>query len=76
MPNPFDSMGQKLNLGVADPMTGILAKKILVLISLGFKNLGHAVVGFDPVMHAVAHDVWVEKVIIPHRKKEPNGFLQ
>ena len=69
-------MGQELNLGIADPVTGILTEKILVIITLGFENLGHAVVGFHPVMHAIAHDVWVEKVIIPHRKKEPDRFLR
>ena len=65
-----------MNLGVADPVTGILAKKILVIITLGFENLGHAVVGFHPVMHAVAHDVWVKRIIIAHRKKETDGFLR
>ena len=75
MPHPFDCMSEELNLGVADPVTGILTKKILVLITLGLENLGHPVVGFHPVMHAIAHDVWVKEVIIPHRKKETDGFL-
>ena len=76
MPHPFDGMGQELNLGVADPVTGILTEKILVLITLLLENSGHAVVGFHPVMHAVTHDVRVEQVIIPYRKKEPDGFLR
>ena len=53
MPHPFDGMGQELNLGIADPVTGILTEKILVLITLRLENSGHAVVGFHPVMQSV-----------------------
>ena len=68
-------MGQELNLGVADPMTGILAKKILVGITLGFQDFSHAMVGLDPVVHAVAHHIRVERIIITHRKEQTDGFL-
>ena len=69
MPNPLDGVRQELNLGVTNPMAGILAKEILVGITLGFENFGHAMVGLDPVVHAVAHHVRVERIIITHREE-------
>ncbi len=30
---------------------------VLVLVAFGLQHLGHAVVGLDPVMQVIAHDV-------------------
>ena len=55
-------------------MAGILAEVILIGIALGLEDLGHAVVGFDPVMHAVAHDVGVVVVAIADGHVETDGL--
>src|SRR5262249_37484373 len=65
-PHPFDGVRQELRLGIADAVAGVSAEEILVLIALALQHLGHAVVGLDPVVHAIAQDVGVEQVAVPH----------
>ena len=47
-------------------MAGTATEQILILIAFGLEHFGHLVVRFDPVVHAVAHDVGVEQIPIAH----------
>src|SRR5205823_12977221 len=65
-PHPFNGMRQELRLGIANAVASVSAEKILVLVALGLQYLGHAVVGLDPVVHPVAHDVGVQEISVPY----------
>ena len=75
VPDPLDSMREELGLGVADSVTGILAEEILVFIALRFQDFRHAMIGFDPIVHVITHNIRVKKIVIAHRKEETNRFL-
>ena len=74
LPKPFEGAGENLAAGIADAVARILAEEVLVVIALGLKDLGHAVIGFDPVMHAVAHDVRVVVVAVADGHVEADGL--
>src|SRR5262249_4013514 len=42
--------------------------------ALVLQHLGHAVIGFHPVVHAVAHHVGVEQVLVADGDEQPDGF--
>ena len=59
-PHPLQRLRQGLLLHLALAVAGVECKHILVLISLVLEYGGHAMVGSDPVVHAVAHDVRIQ----------------
>ena len=69
-------MGKELRLGVTNAVSGVSAKEVLVGIALGLEDFGHAMVGFHPVVHAVAHDVGVEEIPVTHGKENPQRLLR
>ena len=62
LPQPFQSFGQGLLFHAAVAVPGVAGKNKLVMIALGGQHLGHVLVGEDPIVHVVAHDIRIEKV--------------
>ena len=74
VPDPFDGVRKELGFGVADAVAGVLAEEVLVGIAFGLEDFGHAVIGFDPVVHAVTHDVGVVVVAVSNGEKDAERF--
>src|SRR3954451_16907631 len=60
LPDPLDGVREELLLGVADAVAGPAAEQVLILVSPGLEHLRYAVVGLDPVVHPVPHDIRVK----------------
>ena len=51
-------------------MAGTATEQILILIAFGLEHFGHLMVRFDPVVHTVAHNVWIERIPIAHGNEQ------
>ena len=52
----------------------LIVKQVLIFIPLGLEHFSHAVIGFYPVVHAVAHDIRVEQVPVADGDEQSDGF--
>ena len=75
LPHPLNRMGHELGLGVTDAVAGITTKQVLILITFSLQHLGHLVIRFHPVVHAVTHDVWIKVISIANGDKQANRLL-
>ena len=64
LPKILQSFGKSLLPDGAVHMDGVASEDELVVIALGGQYLGHALVGYDPVVHVVAHDVGIEEILV------------
>src|SRR5580658_10189689 len=55
-------------------MPGIAGENKLIMIALVRKNLGHVLVGYDPIMHVIAHDIRIEKILVADFHPNADGF--
>src|SRR4051794_3360292 len=76
LPHPFDGVREKLSLSVANTVAGSAAEEVLIFVPLLLEDLGHPVVGFNPVVHAVAHHVGVEQILIADRDENADRLLR
>ena len=64
VPDVFEGFGEGLALdGVVD-VVGVAGEDELVVVSPGGQGLGHVLIGEDPVMHAIAHDVGIVEIAV------------
>src|SRR5579875_491770 len=47
-------------------MPGITGKNKLVWIAFGSQYLRHVFISYNPIVHVVAHHVWVIKIFVAH----------
>src|SRR6185437_10105129 len=64
LPQVFERLGQSLLHGRAIDVDGIAGKDKVVMIFLRRQHLCHVLVGYDPIMHVVTHDVGVIQVLV------------
>src|SRR3954454_17368954 len=64
LPNVFQRLGKGLLSHCAIDMPGVASENELVVIALCSKHSGHIFVGENPIMHAVAHDIWIEQIAV------------
>ena len=60
LPDVFEGFGQCLLFYGAVGVAGVAGEDELIVVALGGEDAGHVLVGDDPVVHVVAHDVGVE----------------
>src|SRR6266849_2773048 len=53
-------------------MPGIAGKHELVVITFRSQNLGHVLAGHDPVVHVVAHDIWIQEISVSDLHPDSN----
>ena len=63
-PEPFEGLGEGLLFDGAVAMAGVAGEGELVVIAFVGQGFGGVFVGDDPIVHVVAHDVWVEEVAV------------
>jgi hypothetical protein len=73
-PRPFQRLRQCLFAHPAIAMAGVEGEHVLILIALILERRGHTVIGNDPIVHVVAHDVWIEEIAIAHLHPYSNGL--
>lgn len=64
LPKVLQGFGQRLLLHRAVGVPGIAREYKLIVIAFGGQHFGHALVSYDPVVHLVAHHIWIEKVSV------------
>src|SRR5690349_4195142 len=64
LPHVLKGLRKSLLLDRAIHMAGVSGKDELIVIALGRERLCHALIGQDPVMHVVAHNVRIEEVAV------------
>ena len=64
LPDVFEGFGEGLHFDGAVYVECVLSEDELVVVLLCGEDAGHALVGFDPVVHVVAHDVGVVKILV------------
>ena len=55
-------------------MTGVQREDVLVLIALFLEHRGHTVIGDDPVVHVVAHDIWIKEILVGDLHPDADGL--
>src|SRR5438477_8610749 len=71
LPQPFERFRKGLLFHIAIDMAGIAGKHKLIAIPFGGESSCHVLAGNDPVVHAVAHDIWIEKISISDFHPDP-----
>src|SRR3954463_14523069 len=64
LPRIFERNRQSLLPHTLVAVPGVAREHVLVVIALLRQHLRHALVGQDPVVHAVAHEIRVEQIAI------------
>src|SRR6266550_5234668 len=72
LPQPFERFRKGLLFHIAIDMPGIAGKHKLVVIPFGSQNSGHALAGNDPVVHVVAHDIWIQEISVSDFQPDSN----
>ena len=76
LPNVFECFRECLQPHRAINMKSVACKNELVMVALGGEYAGHVLVGENPVMHAIPHDVGIEKVAIANFHPEADGLAR
>src|ERR1700737_649345 len=73
LPEPFERFRKSLLFHAAIDVHGVAGKHELVVIAFGGQNSGHVLAGNDPVVHVVAHDIWIQEISVsdfhPHSNR-------
>src|SRR3954454_12572060 len=62
LPHVFERLGQGLEFGGVVDMAGVPGENELIAVVLCGEGAGEVLVGKDPFVHVVAHDVWIEEI--------------
>src|ERR1035441_7912559 len=74
LPDVLEGLGQDLDVDCAVGVSGVAGEDELVVIALGGENLGHILIGDDPVMHVIAQGVHVEVVAVADLHPDAQGL--
>ena len=80
LPDPLQRLRQRVEAHRPVAMTRVQCEHVLIVVLPALQRRGHAVIGGNPVMHVIAHDIRVQQVPIPHLHPDANrlcaGFAQ
>ena len=57
-------------------VAGVPDKDKLVMVAFRGEHFGHVFIGYDPIMHAVTHDIRIEQVSVPHFHPDSNRLAR
>src|ERR1700731_224043 len=71
-PQPFERFRKRLLFHWAITVHRIPGKHKLVVVPFGAENLRNVPAGHDPVVHVVAHDIWIEEIPVSNPQPDSN----
>ncbi len=71
MPKPLQGGWQRMELDSWIAVNGVQRVNELVRVTFLRQDLGHSLVGEDPIVHVVAHRVGIKEILIADVKPDP-----
>src|SRR5437867_1925289 len=71
-PQPLERIRKRLLFHTTVDMAGVAGKHKLIVIAFASQNSRHVLAGDDPVVHIVAHDIWIQEIPVSDFHPDPN----